>query len=175
MIMGLISFETLFQTILITNFFAIAKGWGIVRYYILSRKLDLKTVNTGVILNLVLISSLLSLFWSLAPLLGWSSYTLEEGLVSCSAKYNEQSWNVISYNMAMLLFVFFVPFLLTVILNVKSILNVSYYFIIIIIIRINISIWVKIFHFYQLVVPVHTDHNLKLAFFKRTQNYGSIL
>ena len=104
-------------------------GISYVRYDILSRELDLKTVNTRIILNSVAISSLLSLFWSLAPLLGWSSYTLEEGLVSCSAKYNEQSWNVVSYNMAMLLFVYFMPFLLTVILNVKSIFNVSYYFI----------------------------------------------
>jgi hypothetical protein len=49
MIMGLISFETLFQTILITNFFALAKGWGIVRYYVLREEATHVTIVLGTV------------------------------------------------------------------------------------------------------------------------------
>lgn len=49
LIMGLISFETLFQTILLTNFFAIAKGWGIVRYYVLREEATHVTIVLGVV------------------------------------------------------------------------------------------------------------------------------
>jgi hypothetical protein len=47
--MGLISFETLFQTILLTNFFAIAKGWGIVRFYVLREEATHVTIALGTV------------------------------------------------------------------------------------------------------------------------------
>ena len=49
LIMGLISFETLFQTILLTNFLAIAKGWGIVRYYVLREEANHVIIVLGVV------------------------------------------------------------------------------------------------------------------------------
>lgn len=49
LIMGLISFETLFQTILLTNFFAIAKGWGIVRFYVLREEATHVTIALGTV------------------------------------------------------------------------------------------------------------------------------
>ncbi len=101
-------------------------GISYVRYDILNRKLDESTVNNRIILNLFAISLALSFFWSLAPLFGWSYYSLEEGLVSCSTNYTDQSWNVTSYNMAMLLCVYLAPFLFTIGLNMKSICIVNY-------------------------------------------------
>lgn len=47
--MGLISFETLFQTILLTNFFAIAKGCGIVRFYVLREEATHVTIALGTV------------------------------------------------------------------------------------------------------------------------------
>jgi len=35
----------------------------------------------------------------MAPMFGWSYYSLEDGLVSCSVEYNEKSINLISYNL----------------------------------------------------------------------------
>ena len=49
LIMGLISFETLFHTILLTGFFIIARGWGIVRDYITRKEATYVTVSLGVV------------------------------------------------------------------------------------------------------------------------------
>ena len=76
----------------------------------------------------VSISIILSLFWSTAPLFGWSYYSLEDSLVSCGVEYNEKSFNVTTYNVGMFTFVFIVPFTLIIYYNVKSLLNVKYIF-----------------------------------------------
>ena len=47
LIMGLISFETLYQTMLLTMFFVIAKGWGIVRFYVLREEATHVTIALG--------------------------------------------------------------------------------------------------------------------------------
>ena len=49
LIMGLISFETLFQTILLTMFFIIARGWGIVREFITRKEATYVTVSLGIV------------------------------------------------------------------------------------------------------------------------------
>jgi len=47
LIMGLISFRTLFETLLLTVFLIIAKGWGIIRYYIIRDEATHITVALG--------------------------------------------------------------------------------------------------------------------------------
>ena len=47
--MGLISFETLFQTILLTMFFIISRGWGVVREYITRKEATYITVSLGIV------------------------------------------------------------------------------------------------------------------------------
>jgi hypothetical protein len=70
----------------------------------------------------------------MTPLLfGWSYYSLEENLVSCSVKrveYNEKGINVITYNAFALVAVYIVPFalILFIILNSIQIVNVNLYF-----------------------------------------------
>ena len=49
LIMGLISFETLFETILLTIFFILSKGWGIVRFYVLREEATHVTIALGVV------------------------------------------------------------------------------------------------------------------------------
>ena len=70
----------------------------------------------------------MSLFWSAVPIFGWSYYSLEDGIVSCSVEYNEKSLNVISYNIGMFIFVFILPFGITIYTNIKSILIVKLFF-----------------------------------------------
>lgn len=49
MIMGLISFETLFHTVLLTMFFVVAKGWGVVRFYVLREEATHVTIALGAV------------------------------------------------------------------------------------------------------------------------------
>ena len=100
-----------------------------VRYDILKRNLNEKSIDKKIILKTTIVSIVYSLFWCVAPLFGWSHYALEDGLVSCTVEYNEKSWNVISYNLGMLLFVFVLPFGVTIISNIKSLLIVKYLYI----------------------------------------------
>ncbi len=55
--------------------------------------------------------------------LGWSYYSVEDNLTMCSVEWKEQSTNVVSYNSAMFLFLYFIP--LTVIcVTSRKIINV---------------------------------------------------
>jgi hypothetical protein len=99
-----------------------------VRYYILKKQKNEKSISNIVLINSVIISLVLSLFWSVAPIFGWSYYSLEDGFVSCSVEYNEKSLNVISYNIGMFIFVFILPFGITIYTNIKSIIIVKLFF-----------------------------------------------
>lgn len=76
----------------------------------------------------VQICLLLGAFWPTMPLVGWSHYALEGGMTSCSVTWNEQSTNVISYNIAIFIFVYIIPIVLIVGTNVKMLFIVSVYF-----------------------------------------------
>jgi hypothetical protein len=95
------------------------------RYKILKHQI---TENNEInIKPVVSLSFILSLFWSTAPVIGWSYYSLEDSFVACSVEYNEKSINVITYNVGMFTFVFVVPFTLIIYYNVKSLLHVIYF------------------------------------------------
>eukprot|EP00347_Sterkiella_histriomuscorum_P005892 403354876 len=49
LIMGLISFETLFETVLLTIFLVLAKGWGIIRFYVMRDEATHVTVALGTV------------------------------------------------------------------------------------------------------------------------------
>ena len=110
-----------------------------VRYDILKNQKNEKSISNKIIIKLVIISLALSFFWSGAPILGWSYYSLETGLVSCSVEYNEKSLNVISYNIGIFIFVFILPFGITTYTNIKSFLIV-----IIIIFTLNLLLYLLI-------------------------------
>ena len=97
-----------------------------IRYDILKNHKNEKSISSKIIINSVVISMALSLFWSVMPIFNWSYYSLEDGLVSCSVEYNEKSLNVISYNIGMFLFVFILPFGITIYTNMKSLLIVNF-------------------------------------------------
>ena len=57
----------------------------------------------------IVISIAISLFWCIAPMLGWSYYSLEGALTTCSVEWEDRSFNVVSYNIAMFALVYFIP------------------------------------------------------------------
>lgn len=67
----------------------------------------------------------MSLFWALMPLFGWSEYILEDSKTGCCVNYKKRTFNVVSFNLCMILFVFVLPFGFIIIANVKSVFIVS--------------------------------------------------
>jgi hypothetical protein len=53
------------------------------------------------------------------PLLGWSYYSLEESLTTCSVEWRDKALDVVSYNVAIFIFVFFIPLILIIVTNAK--------------------------------------------------------
>ena len=96
------------------------------RYYILKFPTNVKNLNKKNVTLAILVSILLGLFWSAMPLLGWSHYSLEDSLTSCSVEWKEKSFNVMSYNVSIFIFVFIIPFGFIIFSNLKSILIVSF-------------------------------------------------
>lgn len=97
---------------------------SIQRFYILKSALNVKKISEKVLLFVIFVCILIGLFWSLMPLFGWSHYSLEDSYVGCAVEWKERSYNVISYNICIFLFVFIVPFGIIIVTNIKSILIV---------------------------------------------------
>ena len=94
------------------------------RYYILLRPLCIRKDKNKKMIKIVIICCFLGLFWSAAPLFGWSHYSIEPGYISCSIEWKVYNFNVLSYNISIFLFLFIFPFGLIIITNVKAILIV---------------------------------------------------
>ncbi len=60
-----------------------------------------------------------SITWSILPLIGWSSYSLQDNHIICSAELYEKSLNVISYNIFTFIIVFLIPEIVIIITNYK--------------------------------------------------------
>ena len=97
-----------------------------IRFDILNKQKNEKTISRKTVLVASLISFLMSFFWSTAPIFGWSYYSLEDGLVSCSVEYNDKSLNVITYNIGMFVFVYIIPLVIIIVTNMKSLIIVSF-------------------------------------------------
>ena len=95
------------------------------RFYILKNPTSIKQIDSIFIHKIILILVLVSLFWSSIPLFGWSYYSLEDGLLTCSVEWKERSFNVISYNICIFIFVFFLPFCVIFFSNLNSLFIVS--------------------------------------------------
>lgn len=69
---------------------------------------------------------LISLFWAICPLFGWSHYSLEGGLTSCSVEWAERTWNVYSYNVTIWVFAYILPLATIVYCNLHMLVIVSF-------------------------------------------------
>ena len=98
------------------------------RYYIIQKPMNAKNLNIKLMIKAIVFCAFISLFWSSMPLFGWSYYSLEEGKTGCCVEYKEKSFNVISYNVSMFVFVFIIPFSFIIASNIKLYLNVNIFF-----------------------------------------------
>lgn len=98
---------------------------SIERLYIIYDPLSVRYVNRSLYLKSVVACLLVGLIWPLLPLFGWSHYSFEGYDTSCSVEWSERSFNVISYNITILIFVFVIPLIILVYTNVKLIYAVS--------------------------------------------------
>ncbi len=62
--------------------------------------------NTGKIIMICLVYTLIL---TIAPLVGWSYYSLESSLIQCGVEWAERSWNVQSYNFVIFITDYFIP------------------------------------------------------------------
>lgn len=96
------------------------------RYYIINSQVKNRFISKKTVLRLVAFCVLKGLFWSSLPLFGWSYYSLEGAMTSCSVEWKERSINVVSYNVCMFLFVYLLPLIIIWVSNVKLIMMVCY-------------------------------------------------
>ncbi len=61
--------------------------------------------------------TMFGLFCAAAPLFGWSYYSLEGALTSCSVEWADRSFNVVSYNVFIFFITFFIPLLVIICCN----------------------------------------------------------
>ena len=72
----------------------------------------------------VIISCLSGFFWASAPLFGWSEYSFEGAMISCSIEWNKKTPSVMSYNIAITVFVYIIPLLLLFYTNARMLIMV---------------------------------------------------
>ena len=76
---------------------------------------NLKRLSSKTSIYITVFCLLFGLFWSSMPLVGWSRYSCDHGI--CSVNLREKTLNVISYNIAMFIFVFFLPLIFLIFTN----------------------------------------------------------
>ena len=94
------------------------------RYYVIKTPILATKFKPKLMLKAVLGCVALSLFWSAMPLIGWSRYSFEESRTGCCIEYRDRSFNVISYNIAIFVFVFLLPFGFILVSNIRLLLTV---------------------------------------------------
>ena len=60
-----------------------------------------------------------------APFVGWSYYSMEGALTSCSVDWADRSFNVVSYNIFIFIISYFIPVVIIIYTNLKLLLIVS--------------------------------------------------
>lgn len=98
---------------------------SIERYYVIHKPMNIKKVSYTAVNFVVFVCLGLGLFWSSAPIIGWSHYSFEGVKTSCAIEWNESSLNVLSYNMTILVFVFFIPLVCIVLADFNILIVVS--------------------------------------------------
>jgi hypothetical protein len=82
---------------------------SIERYYITRNPLNMRELNSRIVYRIIYFCLLITFLWASLPLFGWSYYSLEGGLTSCSIEWNDRSLNVISYNVITFVAFYIVP------------------------------------------------------------------
>ena len=95
------------------------------RYKTINKDFERKINNYKKSIFLIIISIFIGLFWALGPLFGWSEYSLEGAMITCSVEWNKRTTPIMSYNISILIFVFFLPISVLIYTNLMIIQIVS--------------------------------------------------
>ena len=68
------------------------------RYYIIANPLEMRKITFQNIGLIIMVCLGFTLILTIAPLVGWSRYSLESSLIQCGVEWADRSWNVQSYN-----------------------------------------------------------------------------
>ena len=98
------------------------------RFIIIFKPLSLKSITFKMSYIVMAICTFLGGFMASAPLFGWSYYSLEGSLTSCSVEWAERSTNVISYNIFIFCVTFCIPVCIIIPSNLKLLFIVSHFF-----------------------------------------------
>ena len=79
------------------------------RFRTVSDPLNYKPKSKIQTLIAILVSLFMGIFWSAAPIFGWSHYSLEGALISCSVEWHKRTASVLSYNIVITVFVYILP------------------------------------------------------------------
>jgi hypothetical protein len=90
------------------------------RFYIIKipHNSSLRVINR-ILMKLILISCVLGLVFSLMPILGWSEYSLEGAMISCSIEWNKRTPSVLSFIFTFAFFVYLIPLCTLIYTNLK--------------------------------------------------------
>lgn len=80
------------------------------RFYIMYKPLNIRKITFKTAYLSITLCCLFGLFWCIMPLIGWSYYTFEDGLISCAVEFKGNSFNVRSFIVAIFIFVYLIPF-----------------------------------------------------------------
>ncbi|CAF1545172.1 unnamed protein product [Adineta ricciae] len=94
------------------------------RYRKITQPFSPQKVNIKQTYLAIVVAYLLSLFWTVMPLLGWSNYDYEGIGISCSINWTGRSFNIISYNITIFIFVYLVPITIIIVTNIKIYLSI---------------------------------------------------
>ena len=96
------------------------------RFYVSTDPRFLKKISTPACWSIIIVGMLYGFFWSAMPFFGWSSYSTDNNnsYTGCHIGYENRSFNTMSYNLFMFLFVFFLPVIFMFICTLKLILIV---------------------------------------------------
>lgn len=95
------------------------------RFIAISYPFEHQRVTLNVQRGCIAASLLIALFWSSAPLFGWSSYTLEGALISCAITWQDKSPSVVTYTVLIFIFVLFLPVCIMIACNLRLYLTVN--------------------------------------------------
>ena len=95
------------------------------RYLVINNPFVTKCISYRMTCVIICLCCLLSLVWAGAPLIGWSYYSLEGALTSCSVEWKARTANVISYNVTIFLCTFIIPLFIILFTNIKLLFIVS--------------------------------------------------
>lgn len=94
------------------------------RFFIIYKPLEIKSMTHQAMIIVIILCLVGGLFWAVIPFSGWSYYTLETALTSCTVEWASRAVTVLTYNVAIFIFVFLIPLAVILGSNLKLVLIV---------------------------------------------------